>query len=93
MAAQDAAVRSYHIKVWDFANAFGSTAYIGTDYMGVTITESGLLGASHLVGAYDLAYAIKSGTHVYDGNGVSASSYMTLFSGYDVSLITKRRSP
>tara|TARA_R110000787_G_scaffold36169_2_gene92629 strand:- start:521 stop:1396 length:876 start_codon:yes stop_codon:yes gene_type:complete len=60
---------------------------IGETYNGIKVTESGLLAASHLVGAKSVRKYIKSEGKLNstDANGVSVSDYMKKFSGYDMS--------
>ena len=82
---QDAAIRACHAKLCGYIKSYGLDEYVGTAYSGVTVTESGLLAACHLVGATSLKRALKNNDTVCDGNGVPASEYMELFSGYDIS--------
>ena len=86
-SAQDAAITEYNKKQWGYIKSYKSNEYVGKTYMDVKVTESGLLAASHLVGAKAVANALKTGKHVKDGNGTTAASYMNEFSGYDVSSI------
>tara|TARA_R110001592_G_scaffold74198_3_gene225760 strand:+ start:1146 stop:2018 length:873 start_codon:yes stop_codon:yes gene_type:complete len=60
---------------------------IGETYNGVEVTESGILAASHLVGAKSVRKYLKSKGKINekDGNGISVKDYMEKFSGYDLS--------
>lgn len=89
--AQNAAVRAYHQKLCHYIRAYGLEEYRGEKYCGVRITKSGLLAAAHLVGVKNLAKGLASGDAVYDGNGVPASEYMDLFSGYNINKVWKER--
>lgn len=68
---------------------YGLDKYLNQTVDGVFITESGLVAASHLVGAGGLNKAFENGDldSVKDGNGVSAKDYIQLFGGYDISEI------
>lgn len=86
-AGQEAAIRAYHRELCRYIRAYGLEQYVGSQYCDVTVTESGLLAASHLVGVRKLKAALAADTMVYDGNFVSAREYMELFSGFDVSAV------
>jgi len=60
---------------------------IGEVYNGIEVTESGILAASHLVGAKSVRKYLKSSGKINekDGNGISVKDYMEKFSGYDLS--------
>ena len=60
---------------------------IGQVYNSVEVTESGILAASHLVGAKSVRKYLKSKGKINerDGNGISVKDYMEKFSGYDLS--------
>lgn len=87
--AQEEAVRAYHGKLCGYIRACGLESYIGTEYCGVKVTKSGLLAACHLVGVKALCNALERGEPVFDGNGVPASEYMDLFSGYNIARVWK----
>ena len=53
--------------------------FIGKSFNGIKITESGLLAASHLVGAGAVSKMLKSGNVPKDGNNVKATSYLKEF--------------
>lgn len=59
----------------------------GTEYCGVKVTRSGLLAARHLVGIGNMRKGLYNQMVVRDGNGVPASEYMAIFSGYNVSWV------
>ncbi|MBR6824068.1 MAG: hypothetical protein IKM70_03250 [Firmicutes bacterium] len=88
-AAQDAAVTAYHRRLCRYIRNYELEEYLGTQYCGVEVTRSGLLAASHLVGAKALAEALASGEPVYDGNRVPASEYMQLLAGYRIGKVWK----
>lgn len=63
--------------------------YIGKTVGGVEITESGILGGSHLVGHGGVKKFLKSGgaIDITDSNGVKCSEYLKKFSNYKIDLI------
>jgi hypothetical protein len=81
-AAQEAAVRAYHKALWGQLISWDATSYIGTEFQGVVVTESGLLAAAHLKGAKGVSDALKAGKDIYDGNNTYISDYMRSFGGY-----------
>ena len=60
--------------------------YEGEIVHGILVTESGLLAASHLCGAGSVRKWFRTGKIAEDGNGVTITSYMKRFGGYDLSL-------
>lgn len=60
---------------------------VGQKYIGTTITESGLLAATHLVGASGLNRAITNGTKSSDAYNTNAHDYMRYMSGYNIKYI------
>jgi hypothetical protein len=62
--------------------------YIGQTIGGIKITESGLLGAAHLVGNGGIKKFLRSGGKKddTDGNGTKCSEYLKLFSDYEIDL-------
>ncbi|MBM6595342.1 hypothetical protein [Microvirga pudoricolor] len=80
-------------------NALGKplTSYVGTQMSnGTTLTESGLLGGAQFGEGKVQAYLANGGRCVpgpnsatNDASGVCVEEYMSKFSGYDVSAITK----
>lgn len=85
-SAQDDAIEKYHRKVWGYLQAYGATEYIGQNFDGVVITESGLLASAHLVGAGAVKNALDSGNVKTDAYGTEITEYLQ-FSGYDISYI------
>lgn len=83
--AQEKAIRTYHTKLCSYIKSYGLDEYLGKQYCGVKITQSGLLAACHLVGVKAMSRALATGEIVCDGNGVPASEYLELFSGYRIS--------
>lgn len=58
--------------------------YHGQTIHGIYITESGILAAAHLAGAGNVRKFFRKGYEFKDGNGTKMTSYMTLFSGYNL---------
>ncbi|MBE6713377.1 MAG: RHS repeat-associated core domain-containing protein [Ruminococcaceae bacterium] len=85
--AQDVAITRYNIQQWRHIKNYGLDSYIGSVYCGVYVTQSGLLAACHLVGAYRMNEAVPAGKEVCDGNGTRASSYMNSYGNYDISWV------
>jgi hypothetical protein len=86
-AVQDKAVGEWFKYLWTTETKnLGLHQYVGKTIDGVTLTESGILGGAHLVGAPRVADYLKSGgTNVAtDQNGTTVSSYVKKFNGYDV---------
>ncbi|NNC62874.1 MAG: hypothetical protein HKO11_11095 [Eudoraea sp.] len=68
--------------------------FSGTNINGILITESGLLAAAHLAGPGNVKkYLRTQGTAVVkDAYGTSIEDYLSLFGGYDLSLVKARKS-
>ena len=58
--------------------------YVGQTINGIYITESGILAAAHLAGPGNVKKFFRKGYEFRDGNGTKMTSYMTLFSGYQL---------
>ena len=58
--------------------------YHGQTIHGIYITESGILAAAHLAGAGNVRKFFRKGYEFKDGNGTKMTSYMILFSGYNL---------
>jgi len=56
----------------------------GQTVHGIYITESGILAAAHLAGAGNVRKFFRKGYEFKDGNGTKMTSYMILFSGYNL---------
>ncbi len=69
--------------------------YIGKDFGGVTVTESGIVAAAHLAGAGNVKRYLRTfgEVDVVDGFGTSISKYLKKFAGYDLSMIPAERNP
>ncbi len=80
---QTQAVTEYHKKLQGYLRAEGAYQYIGQEVNGVVVTESGLIAASHLVGAGGVSQWMKTGVMPQDGNGTKALEYMKLGNGYE----------
>jgi hypothetical protein len=90
--AQEVAIRSYHTKVWGYITNAGLDDYVGKEFHGVTVTESGLLAAGHLVGVYGKSGIIsmfETGIISYDGNDTAATTYMENYGGYSLDDLLK----
>ena len=63
--------------------------YSGQKINGILVTESGILAAAHLVGSNSVKKWLRSDgkTNRADANGTTVETYMSLFSGYDMSSI------
>jgi hypothetical protein len=60
------------------------SVYLNQTICGVKITVSGMIACSHLLGLGGLRRFILSGKDGQDGLGTKASSYVGLFSDYDI---------
>ncbi len=90
-SVQETIINSWHDILWGRIKFLGLDKYEGQILNGHQITISGMLAASHLIGAgstssdvaglkgYLLSGAVFSPA---DGNGTSANEYMTLFEGF-----------
>lgn len=61
--------------------------YEGKVVNGVTITESGILAAAHLVGPYHVKRYLIHGVVKRDAFGTSVEDYLIQFSGYTLNII------
>lgn len=91
--AQENAIREFHRKMWSYIRALGLERYIGKRVRGILITESGLLGGAHLLGAGNVKKFLSSGGGRVprDGYGTPITEYIQKFGGYDISEITGRK--
>ncbi|GJL72263.1 MAG: hypothetical protein NMNS01_14620 [Nitrosomonas sp.] len=90
-AVQELIVRDWHALLWERIQFLGLEKYAGQTLNGQQITLSGMLAASHLIGAgsqssevaglkgYLLSGAVFSPE---DGNGTSANEFMSIFEGF-----------
>jgi hypothetical protein len=60
--------------------------YVGKTISGIYITESGILAAAHLGGAGSVRKFFRNGKDFKDGLGTPITSYMALFSGYNLNI-------
>jgi len=60
--------------------------YKGKCISGVTITESGLLGAAHLAGAGNVKKFLENGINPSDVYGTKLTDYLIKFSNYELNL-------
>ncbi|RUM61236.1 MAG: hypothetical protein DSY66_02670 [Persephonella sp.] len=88
--AQENAIREFHRKSWKYIRLLGLDKYVGKRIGGILITESGLLGGAHLLGAGNVKKFLKSnGRYIpRDGYGTPITEYIKKFAGYDISEIT-----
>ena len=88
--AQENAIREFHRKTWKYIKALGLDKYVGKTIKGIYITESGLIGGAHLLGAGNVKKFLKSNGRIIprDGYGTPITEYLSKFSEYDVSEIT-----
>lgn len=77
-AAQKAIVSEYHDKLRGYLKSNGAIDRVGDVYDGATITEEGLLGAAHLVGATGVKQWLDGDTSVMDGYGTKPIEYVQL---------------
>lgn len=101
--AQDEAVKAYYQKVWGYICHWQLDRYVNEEITGVTITESALIAAYHLVGlgTRDENSTKRKGLWLYlesegridpeDANKTKVSSYIREFSGYEVPFKAKAR--
>ena len=92
--AQERAIREFHRKTWRYLKALGLDKYVGKSIRGIYITESGLLGGAHLLGAGNVRKFLKSNGRIVprDGYGTPITEYISKFSGYDISEITGNKN-
>lgn len=86
--AQLSAIADYQKLSWDkYLKGNGADAYLGKTINGVVITESGLIAASHLVGAGSVLAWLRSNgaTNPADASGTLMTEYLSKFGGYNVS--------
>lgn len=80
---QEKALKEWVVILKKYLKSKKVYQYIGKEFNQIKITESGLLAASHLVGAGAVSKMLKSGVVPKDGNGVKATSYLREFIGED----------
>ncbi|MBQ8780628.1 MAG: hypothetical protein IJZ72_03000 [Oscillospiraceae bacterium] len=87
--SQELIKKEYDQKNWQYLKAYDAVSYVGKTISGVKITQSGLLAAASLVGAYGVAKALKNNDldSVADANGVTTKYYFSKFANYDISEI------
>lgn len=97
-SVQEIIINDWHNILWGRIEFLGLEKYEGQILNGNLITFSGMLAASHLIGAgstssetsglkgYLLSGAVFSPA---DGNGTTANEYMTLFSGFQTPFTTE----
>lgn len=84
--AQDLAMQEWIKLMWHYIEKDGLAAYAGHTVGNVTLTQSGMLAATHLLGAGSLATYIHSNgqQNLRDPYGTSIESYIVKFSGFDI---------
>ena len=89
--AQTQAITDYHNRVWNSyltrGGVGGAADYIGTEVGGITVTQSGLIAAAHLVGAGAVNAWLASGgaDTPADAMGTKMTEYLARFAGYTLS--------
>jgi len=93
--AQTNAVSSYHERVLGYLDSKEATDYIGQTIDGVLITEAGLLGAAHLVGAGAVSSWLRNptGGTPEDALGTKPTEYMELLGDNDLGDLTPPTVP
>lgn len=91
-SAQEYAIRESMRQRWQAIHAAGLDKFVGTNFRGVRVTESGLLAGAHLVGVgrdnglkrtnRGLVAMFLYNKTVRDGNKVDAMFYIQTFGGY-----------
>jgi hypothetical protein len=82
--AQENAMDKYTGLQRKYLRRHGASKFIGKEFKGVPITESGLVAAAHLVGAKKLSKSLKKDEDPKDAFGTPATEYLKKFSGYDL---------
>ena len=88
--AQTRAVTDYHNLVWNryLTNdgQGGAADYVGQTVGGITVTQSGLIAAAHLVGHAVVTQWLASGgtTDPQDQNATRMTEYLQRFAGYSL---------
>jgi len=92
--AQENAIKEFHKKMWKYIKVLDLDKYVGKKVRRILITESGLLGGAHLLGAGNLKKFLRSNGRIVptDGFGTPITHYIEKFGGYDISEITGKRS-
>ena len=86
--AQIQAETAYLNRVWNsYLAPYGAGNYVGKTINGILITQSGLVAASHLVGAGKVKTWLSSNgaTVPVDGSGTKMTEYLQKFGGYALS--------
>lgn len=86
--AQIQAETAYLNKVWNsYLAPKGAASYLGQTINGITITQSGLVAAAHLVGQGKVLDWLASNGRIQpaDGNGTRLTEYLQRFAGYSLS--------
>lgn len=86
--AQIQAETAYLNRVWNsYLAPYGAGNYLGKTINGILITQSGLVAASHLVGAGKVKTWLSSNgaTAPVDGSGTRMTEYLQKFGGYALS--------
>ena len=89
--AQTQAITRYHNLVWNNyltqGGSGGAANYVGQTINGITVTQSGLIAAAHLVGHGPVKAWLASGgaTAPADKTGTKMTEYLQRFAGYQLS--------
>ena len=82
--AQELAVRAYHNVQWNRITRLGLSSKVGSVIAGVTLTKSGMIAGSHLVGIGGLMIFVRTnGQQIpIDGSGTPITEYLSLFGSF-----------
>lgn len=89
--AQWHAIKTLMPLRWAALQNMGLLRFVGETVKGVSVTESGLLAASHLAGPGGVRDFLRSGGKVdpADANDTTASSYLGRFNGFETPYVQK----
>lgn len=84
-AEQDTAAGEWFTLLWNRIRYYDLEFYTGQTLNGTTLTKSGMIAATHLVGTQKLIDFVKSGGTAIaaDANGTSILDYLRKFADYD----------
>lgn len=74
-------------KQWTYIKNYRLTSYVGRICDGVKVTESGLLAACHLIGAYGMKQVLVNGKDLSDAFGTKPGYYLRNVGGYNINYI------
>ncbi len=91
-SVQDRAAKTWMKTMWRYIEADGLARYAWTKVGGVSLSPSGMLAATHLLGTGALKQFIKSGgnANIRDPYGMPLVSYIDTLGGYDIPFAPKK---